>query len=235
MDTRELANRPWILLPGTLCTSAVFDGFLDVLGVAAALRTPVQLNRPSIKDYHTTFETIPDGAIVCGFSLGAIVAAHYADDVTAHTLILFGVNPFADDPEKEQPRLDLARDVVALGGAAALQKRAPDVYGPTPDKTRAQIYTMADASTNHIDDQTRLALTRSGALPALAKAQMPVLALTGSQDSSAPISQGIAAAQAAPNGQFSSLDGLGHFALLEDPDGCAETVMQMMEPQHDTV
>ena len=143
--------------------------------------------------------------------------------------------PYADDPAKAQSRRDLAADVKANGGAAALQMRAPEVHGQTPDKTREQIYAMADACASHIDAQTQLALTRSGALPALEKARMPVLSLTGSQDKSAPSAQGLAAAQAAPHGQFHCLEGLGHFALAEDPNTCAAALIQMMETQHDTV
>lgn len=235
MDIEGLANKPWLLLPGTLCTGAVFDGFLDALGVPTTQRHHVQLDQPSVEGYHTTFTNMPDGAIVCGFSLGAIVAAHFADKMSAHTLILFGLNPFADDPAKAGSRRDLAAAVTALGGSAALGRRALDVHGQTPDETRARIYEMADACANLINAQTQLALTRKGALLVLAKAPMPVLSLTGSRDTSAPVAQGLAAAQAAPHGQFQCLDDLGHFALLEDPDACASAVIQMMEPQHDTV
>lgn len=235
MATKGLANVPWLLLPGTLCTSAIFDSFLNTLGVQSTLRQHVQLDRPTIKHYRATFEDLSEDTIVCGFSLGAIVAAHYADRMVAQHLILFGVNPYADDRSKAQSRRDLAADVKANGGAAALQMRAPEVHGQTPDKTREQIYAMADACASQIDAQTQLALTRSGALPALEKARMPVLSLTGSQDKSAPSAQGLAAAQAAPHGQFHCLEGLGHFALAEDPNTCAAALIQMMETQHDTV
>lgn len=233
MVIKELENSPWILLPGTLCTGAVFGGFMDALGVPATQRNVVQLDRPSVEAYRANFENLPERTIVCGFSLGAIVAAHFADRMEAQILILFGLNPIADDPAKAQSRLDLEGDVNANGGAVALHKRALEVYGQSPANTRKQIYAMADASAEYIDAQTQLALTRPGALPALANAHMPVLCLTGSQDTSAPMTQGMAAAQTAPNGQFCSLDGLGHFALIEAPDVCAAAVMQFMETQYD--
>lgn len=234
MAIKDLVDSPWLLLPGTLCTSAVFDGFLDVLGVDTERRQHVQLDQPSVEDYRATFENLRDDTIVCGFSLGAIVAAHCADRMTAQHLVLFGVNPFADDPAKAQSRRDLEADVTAHGGAAALQARTPEVYGQTPNKTRDQIYAMAAATADHITAQTDLALSRPGALPALANALIPVLSLTGSHDTSTPPAQGLAAAQSALHGQFYSLDGLGHFALLEDPSACAAAVLQMIAPQHDT-
>lgn len=235
MVTSGLADRPWLLLPGTLCTGAVFDGFLDALGVPPAQRHCVQLEWPSIDSYRAIFENVSDVTIVCGFSLGAIVAAHHADRLGAGQLVLFGVNPHADDPAKARSRLDLAVDVKIHGGAAALQARAPEVHGQAPEATRAQLYAMADASADHIDAQTRLALTRPGALSALEKARIPVFTLTGSRDGSAPSAQGAAAAQAAPDGQFYMLDGLGHFALVEDPKACAAALTRLMETRHDPV
>jgi pimeloyl-ACP methyl ester carboxylesterase len=235
MGTKGLVDSPWLLLPGTLCTTAVFDEMLDILGVPHSRRLHVPLDRPSIEDYRAPLAAVTTKTIVCGFSLGAIVAAHHAGKMTARSLILFGLNPYADVPAKVQSRHDLADDVKAHGGAAALRKRTLDVHGLMPEKTREKIYAMADASENQIEAQTQLALTRSGALPVLAKTHLPVLSLTGSQDTSAPAAQGMAAAQAAPNGHFRLLDGLGHFALLEDPETCAATLIQMMDTHHDIV
>lgn len=235
MGTKSLSSKRWILLPGTLCTGAVFDGFLDVLGVPHPMRHHVELDRPKIEDYCAIFENVSEDTIVCGFSLGAIIAAHFADRMAAQSIVLFGVNPYPDDPAKAQSRIDLATDVKARGGAAALRMRTSAVYGESSEKTLEAIFQMADASADGIDAQTQLALTRPGTLSTLAKARMSVLSLTGSHDSSAPPSQGLAAAQAAPNGQFHSLEGLGHFALLADPSACASALAHLMETQHDTV
>lgn len=230
-----LSNRPWLLVPGTLCTGAVFDRFLDALGVAHSARTYVTLDRPSIKDYRADFESLANDTIVCGFSLGAIVAAHFADSITAHRLILFSLNPYADDPAKASSRQALAQDVLANGGAAALNTRLSDVFGPDPDATRAAICQMAEETAPLIGAQTQLALSRPGALPALERAAMPVLAATGTRDQAALTPQGQAAAQSAPDGQFCELAGLGHFAVIEDPDACATVVRNWQEAHNDHV
>ncbi|SMY10351.1 Alpha/beta hydrolase family protein [Flavimaricola marinus] len=221
------------MLGGTLCTEIVFEGLLDALKVPTSYRRHVLLDQPKIEDYEPIFRDLPPDTVVCGFSLGAIVAAHYADRMSAHRLILIGVNPFADDPANAENRHGLAKDVNALGGAAALSARAPEVFGSTPDQTRAMIYQMADTAADMIDAQTRLALTRPGAVPALARADMPVLAIAGAQDKNAPPNYGKAAAQAAPDGQFVALEGLGHFALLEDPIACATAVTNSTKVEND--
>lgn len=235
MATKGLADRPWVLLPGTLCTGAVFDPFLDGVGVAKVNRRYVELDRPDVEGYRDVFEEITPDTVVCGFSLGAIVAAHNADQMMPHALMLFGLNPFADDPDKAQWRHALSNDVQRLGGAAALSARNLDVFGATPDTTRDMVFAMAEQSTHSIVAQTELALTRPGALPALAGCTAPVFCLTGSRDFAAPSAQGRVAAKHAPNGRFHELNELGHFALMEDPDACAEVVCMIYEARHEPV
>lgn len=235
MAIDQISARHWLLVPGTLCTRAVFDGFLDALGVADNARTYMTLDRPLIDDYRVDFEGLAENTIVCGFSLGAIVAAHFAGSLAVDRLILFGLNPFADDPAKAPSRHALAQDVRAKGGAAALKPRLADVFGPDPHITRAAICQMADETAHLIGAQTRLAINRPGALPALERSAMPVLAATGTRDQAAPIAQGQAAAQSAPNGQFHPLDGLGHFALMENPNACVEVVQCWHEANYEHV
>lgn len=100
MGIEDLQDRDWLLLPGTLCTEEVFTGLLDTLGVPAKRRKPIRLSLPHVDDYADTLASSADGVVLCGFSLGAIVAARHVDRVRAFRSILFGVNPHADDPAK---------------------------------------------------------------------------------------------------------------------------------------
>lgn len=227
MATDTFRDRDWLLLPGTLCTPEVFDGFLDCLGVPVARRKPVALCHPTVEAYGDVLAQSGKDAVICGFSLGAIVAAHHADRLAASLILLFGLNPFPDDPAKAEGRRDLARDVAARGGGAALADRLPPLNGPDPDTTRAKILAMADVAAQDIAAQTELALSRPGALAALARTRSPVVALTGSRDGMAPEDQGRAAMDAAPSGRFRSLPRLGHYALLEDPDTCARCFLEL--------
>ncbi|WP_417522713.1 alpha/beta fold hydrolase [Marinovum sp.] len=221
----ELTERPWLLLPGTLCTGAMFGGFLDALGVAAALRHPVAMDRPTVEAYLPELQVAcRPGAIVCGFSLGALVAAHLADRLPAGRFILFGLNPHADDPARRDGRLQLAREVGRNGGAAALATRLPDLCEPDPDKARRMILAMADDTAEAMPAQTELSLTRPGALPALAGARAPVDLFTGARDTVTPLALAQEAAAVAPQGRVLPLAGLGHYALIEDPAACAAAV-----------
>ena len=227
MAIEDLRRRDWILLPGTLCTCDVFSGFLDALDVPTGRRRPVALCHATIEAYEDVLTSRAKDAVICGFSLGAIVAAHHVHRLPAHRIILFGLNPFPDDPAKAADRHDLARDVVAKGGAVALMSRLPALLGPEPDQARAAILAMADAAAKDIEVQTNLALSRPGAVAALSAARSPVVVLTGSEDRMAPATYGQAAAAAAPGGRFCLLPRIGHYALIEDPVACAEAVIGM--------
>ncbi|UWQ94804.1 alpha/beta hydrolase [Rhodobacteraceae bacterium M385] len=225
-------GRRWILLPGTLCTGAVFDGFLDALKVPRTARCFVDMEWENVGDYAAVLDDVaaPD-AIVCGFSLGAIVAAHLADRLDVSALLLFGLNPHADDPAKRDERLELARDVAAIGGNAALTGRLPPLAGNDPEQARAFVLSMAHDTQRFIEAQTALALGRPGALSALAGAACPVSMMTGTDDQQTPLSLAQEAAAAAPNGRAVALDGLGHYALVEDPITCARAVSGVWTPQ----
>lgn len=222
-------GRRWVLLPGTLCSGCVFGAFLDALGVPETARHAIVLRHPRVEDYleELAAACVP-GAVVCGFSLGAIVAAHLADRLPARAFLFFGLNPHADRPETRDTRLDLARDIARIGGAKALATRLPQLSGPAPDQARAMILDMADDTQDLIGAQTDLALSRPGALPALARAQVPAGFLTGTHDTSAPLAQAQAAAKAAPSGHLVPLPGLGHFALVEDPGACGQAVARCL-------
>jgi pimeloyl-ACP methyl ester carboxylesterase len=227
MAIEDLRTRDWILLPGTLCTEEVFTGFLDRIGIPTKQRKPVRLRFPAVEDYAEILVATANGAVLCGFSLGAIVAAHLADRISTSRTLLFGLNPFPDDPAKATGRLALQRDVLDNGGASALSSRLPRLGGPDPDRARATILAMADMASSDIEAQTALALTRPGALDAFSRTRSPVQVMTGSQDDMAPALQGRTAAEAAPFGRFKEIPGLSHYALLEDPAACAEAFLEL--------
>lgn len=227
MVTNDWAARDWILIPGTLCTDEVFAGFLDELGIPPARRHGIVPQYPAVEDYRSLADQSRD-KIVCGFSLGALVIAHQADMLDAARLVLFGINPLPDPPDRAAGRLALAEDVQTKGGASALADRLPPFHGPRPGPVRATVLEMADTTAQHIDAQTQLALSRPGATQALRAARSPVQVLTGSEDIVMPPWQGQQAAEAAPFGQFQKLDGLGHYALLEDPAACARAFRGMV-------
>jgi len=254
MGIDPLREKRWILLPGTLCSADIFNGLLDALEVEKIHRYPIILKHARPEEYLPELHEIMNshldtgtgsltrprpapapgrglgpGTVVCGFSLGAIVAAHLADQLDVSAVVLFGLNPNADDPAKASARLALQEAVRTEGGRAALESRLPAILGPTPGQTREHILSMADDMAGFIGEQTTLALTRPGAMKALATARCPIRLLTGSEDRSAPFELAITAANAAADGQAQVLGGLGHYAVAEDPELCCATLKKMFD------
>lgn len=221
-------DRQWHLLPGTLCTDAVFDAFLEILGVSRSKRRTVELSKPAVEDYRPYFETeIGERDIICGFSLGAIVAAHHADLLNENSLLLlFGINPMADDPAKAEGRLALCADVLDKGGRHALETRLDGLRGRmTPDHFEL-LLNMADETTHLIGAQTQLALSRPGALNAVGNAPGKVHVFNGTGDDQCTPELAKRVAITAPFGACHLLDGLMHYSFLEDPDKCAQAVLE---------
>lgn len=80
-------------------------------------------------------DDVSEGDIICGFSLGAIVAAHHANVVPSTTkMVLFGINPLPDDKTKASARYELQTDVNNLGGRLAMKNRLPNLCGLNPKK-----------------------------------------------------------------------------------------------------
>lgn len=227
MAIEDLRQRDWVLLPGTLCTTAVFKDFLDTLEIPIDRRKHVRLDMPEVEAYADVLSRSVGDPVLCGFSLGAIVAAHHAYNIPVARTVLFALNPFPDDPAKAEGRLDLERDVRVNGGRTALAARLPALFGPAPEKTRDRILTMADESAADIRAHTALALTRPSALPALSRTRSPVVALTGSEDAVTPEALGRHAANTAREGRFKLVPGLGHYAVLEAPQICAEAFIEV--------
>ncbi|MEO0496352.1 MAG: alpha/beta hydrolase [Pseudomonadota bacterium] len=223
--------RRWWLIPGTLCDASVFAPFLDALGVPLHSRNLIMLDRPAVGDYRDQLQDAVKGHdIVCGFSLGAIMVAHHADILPrGATLILFSATPMPDDPSKAEGRAHMRELVLQIGGAAAMRQLSPALFAANPAAILDTIATMAERTAPNIEPQTQLALSRPGALAALHASKAQVIALSGGRDTQTPAELAARIADAAPNGTAVTLDGLGHYALLEGSELCAEAVRGAME------
>jgi pimeloyl-ACP methyl ester carboxylesterase len=225
--TEGLTARPWVLLPGTLCTGAAFDGMLDCLGVPTDLRTTLPVREARVDAYGPALEAVPDHAVICGFSLGSVIAAHHANRLRCARLILFACTHLSDDPAKADGRRAFATQVAESGGAAALAPSLTALKGPDPAGARAIILDMADQTAGDVAAQTDLSIGRPGAATELSACRVPVWFLTGTEDQQTPPDIARAAAEITVGGVFRSIDGTGHYALIENPRACADAILDL--------
>ena len=221
----------WVLVPGTLCTSAVFDPMLDRLDIPQENRHFIAASAPNTSDFAAPLQVaVRGGEIVCGFSLGAIIVTHNLAAVRrAKAIVLLAANPFPDAPENRTNR-EAARDRIITHGASRwIIENWPTMSTDTGTAIRDFVAQMAEDSKDHITAQTELAASRAGAEHALLQTNLPLVFVTGAKDTLTPPTRLQAIAQQAKSASLQVLDDLGHFALLEDPTRTAQAVVRGVE------
>ncbi|WP_425038659.1 alpha/beta fold hydrolase [Primorskyibacter sp. S187A] len=230
-DPFEIARAKWVLLPGTLCSEAVFDPVMRALGVGPQNRSFVPMDAPRVSDYDARLrERVTGGEIVCGFSLGAMVAAHNLGALAnASALVLLACNPFPDPPGNRANR-ERVRDRILRGGAREwVAENWSAMSTSTDPAVREAVIAMAEQTRDQIPAQTELASARPGAAEALRRSTLPLVFVTGAQDRLTPGDQIRQITDTACRAHLSILDGLGHFALLEAPARVAQAIRAGLE------
>ena len=216
----------WVLVPGTLCTNDVFAPLLDELGVAQSACRFLTADAADVRDYDSRLrEAVTGGEIVCGFSLGALILAHNLGALKkARAVVLLAVNPFPDPADKRAKR-EKVRDRVLLGGARDwISENWTVMSASARHDLREFVASMAGDTAHLIAVQTELAASRPGAQEDLLNTDLPLIFVTGSDDRQTPPDLLAATARKARNAQFSVLQDLGHFALIEAPDRVARVI-----------
>ncbi|MEO1745147.1 MAG: alpha/beta hydrolase [Pseudomonadota bacterium] len=209
----------WLLAPGTLCTPRVFDPMLEYLAPDDRDRDFITLDAPHVEDFHDRLQAqVTTEHIVCGFSLGSIMLAHNLDALhNARAAVLVACNPFADRMENRTNR-EAIRDRVLAGDARGwVQDNWVSMAANGSDALMDFVATMAMESAPLIPNQTELAASRPGAVEALLESDVPLLFVTGSQDQLTPAAPLAAIVRDARQASLQVVEGLGHFALTEDP------------------
>ncbi|MEO0637484.1 MAG: alpha/beta hydrolase [Pseudomonadota bacterium] len=216
----------WVLLPGTLATPEVFAPLMQALQIASHRRQVIELDKPHVNDYRAQLaDAIQPGDVVCGFSLGAITAAHNLAALSrASAIILLACTPHPDPPENRTGR-NILRDRVLAGEARDWVAENADAMVARPDGVMIdKIADMAEACVHLIAAQTELAASRPGALEAIKNTQVPIFFVTGMRDRLTPPERVRDLVEQASSATLITIDGLGHYALIEDPQKVANAI-----------
>lgn len=227
----EIKRKKWVLVPGTLCTPEVFEPLLDELAVAHADRHFITPDAPHVGDYQDRFRAVKcDGAIVCGFSLGALIVAHNLGALSkASAVVLLASNPFPN-PRGNRANREAVRDRILSGNAREwVVENWTSMSTDHGEEIRELVASMADRSTDLITAQTELAASRPGAELDLLETDLPLVFVTGAEDKLTPPEPIVSLAKKAKSAVLQNLNGLGHFALLEAPDRVASALMKGIE------
>jgi pimeloyl-ACP methyl ester carboxylesterase len=218
----------WVLLPGTLCTPEVFSPLLDRLGVARDQCRFITADAADVRDYAAPLQAaVTGGEVVCGFSLGALIAAHNLPVLArAKAVVLVAANPFPDPPGNRANR-EAVRDRVLAGGARDWVLE--NLHAMSTDRDPALstfVADMAEETAPMIVAQTELAASRPGAARDIGECNLPLVFVTGSDDRMTPADALRPLVGKAQHADLQVLDGLGHYALIEAPDRVAHAFRQ---------
>jgi 3-oxoadipate enol-lactonase len=176
------------------------------------------------------------GAVFVGHSMGSIVCQHVATTAPALVkgLALFG--PLACPPDAARPHIRARAQKAAQGGAVAMQEIADAIVrGATSASTREALPVAVAMVRESLMRQDAQGYARS--CEALAGAQsaaledisVPVLLVTGDEDSVAPPSAVREMDKRLPNASVVVFNRCGHWTPFERPTECAQQLQEFLQ------
>ena len=202
-------------------------------------RTPIHApsSVPSFEEAaNSLIQTLPEDCIVCGWSLGSLLAMQAASMAPQHfkKLILIGSTPsFAQGEDwphaKPQALLDSFSEAVAKAPTGTLQRfivllNQGDVQARLFGRTLTHQLISA-----HLPDTATLMtglewLRKIDLRPQTASITVPTLLLHGEHDPLMPLAAAQWLQKALPNAQLQVIAGAAHAAFLNDPDDFAARI-----------
>jgi len=173
---------------------------------------------------------------LAGYSFGGRVALHFAlrHPARVNRLVVLGATRgIRDDAEREQRRRDddeLARRIETIGAAAFLDEwLAREMFGSLPNDPLERLARSTNAA--GLAGSLRLAGTgtQRWLAPDLASLSVPTLALAGALDQKFRL-EASAIADTVIVGRSQFVEGAHHAAHLEQPQRCAASVTDFIDP-----
>ncbi|MEO6624935.1 MAG: alpha/beta hydrolase [Burkholderiaceae bacterium] len=224
---------PLILLPGTLMDGASLQPLM------ATLERPVVVQLLGVEDdFDAEIDRLAtlaeQPAVWVGHSLGGIAALHLAarHPACCAALVVLASNARPDGPQGAHSREQQWAELDRGGMSALLHQQLAPAYGlqddnPLLDELRAQ---AVNVGASRFRRQLRYAAERPGLLGAPSALPMPVLALSGSDDSLCPPACGeeIIALSTDTLSRHHVLPGAGHLLPMQAPDWCAHHIRHFL-------
>jgi pimeloyl-ACP methyl ester carboxylesterase len=228
MDFHEKQKPALLLLCGLLCDETLWSDIPQRLAPIADVRVISFAGLSSIEAMALhVLQTAPPRFAVAGHSMGGRVALELMriapDRISALALLNTGIHTVRDG--EPQGRSHLLRVACEQGMTALAREWLPPMMGSDMARTvelLPRLTAMIErCSVAHYADQVRALLHRPDALSVLPTIRVPTLLLSGSDDTSAPVSQHQAMRRRIPHATVFEIHAAGHMAPAERPDAVA--------------
>lgn len=217
-----------LLLCGLLCDETLWSDIPQRLAPIADVSVVSFKGLSSIEAMaQHVLRSAPPRFAVAGHSMGGRVALELMRTaplrISALALLNTGIHTVRDG--EPQVRSHLLRVAYEQGMAALAREWLPPMMGSDAART-AELLPRLTAmiercSVAHYADQVRALLHRPDALSVLPSIAVPTLLLSGSDDSSSPVSQHQAMRRRIPHATVFEIHAAGHMAPAERPDAVA--------------
>jgi len=183
----------------------------------------------SIEDMASDIKMLMDGlaiqrAVMVGLSMGGYIAMsfyrHFAENLRA--LVLADTRSTADTEEGRARRLQTAEKAEQFGASAIADDMISVLIGPTTRSNRPDVVTrvrrmIETTRPEAIAAAQRAMASRADSTELLRAARLPVLLLTGEEDSLYPPAEAQNLSAIIPGAQLRTIERAGHLSNLEQP------------------
>ena len=228
MESSESQKPALLLLCGLLCDETLWADIPQRLAPIVNVSVVCFTGLSSIEAMaQHVLQTAPPRFAVAGHSMGGRVALELMrvapHRISALALLNTGIHTVRDG--EPQGRSHLLRVAYEHGMAALAREWLPLMMGSDAART-AELLPRLTAmiercSVAQYADQVRALLHRPDALSVLPTIRVPTLLLSGSDDTSSPVSQHQAMLRRVPHATVFEIHAAGHMAPVERPDAVA--------------
>jgi pimeloyl-ACP methyl ester carboxylesterase len=169
--------------------------------------------------------------VLGGLSMGGYVAMEILRrrPSVVSALVLADTKASADTPEARDRRLQTAGRLEQDGSPRVLLDMLPAILGETTRRLQPDLVDGVRAETERADPAAaawaqRAMAARPSYFETLESADMPALVVVGAEDTTTPLADARAMADALPKGRLEPIDHSGHLSALEAPKAFNQAV-----------
>jgi pimeloyl-ACP methyl ester carboxylesterase len=218
------AKSTLLLIPGLLCTRALFEQQIPALAPLADITVADHTGHDTMAGLaQAILAAAPPRFALCGLSMGGYIAFEILRQARdrVERLALLDTNARADTPELSANRRRLMAKADAGGLAAASDEMWPNWIHPDRRTDTALVETIktmaADTGVAAFKRQQTAIIGRADSLGDLGLIKVPTLILVGREDAATPVPQSAEMANGIPHANVQIVEQCGHLSTLERP------------------